>query len=207
MHDAKVVSQNAIKKVPTTAPKVAITFDDGPHPFTTLKLLASLKEKNAKATFFILGKNAEAYPELLHQISIDGHELGNHTYSHQRLTRLSQDGIRAELQHTNAIITNITGQTPHIVRPPDNGYNNTIVQLTQEMGYKFVLWSIDTRDWTNVSPATILERIEKTKPGDIILFHDGVVPSQTAAALPLVIDALHAKGYHLVTISELLQTP
>lgn len=205
IHDTQTVNCNTVKKVNINSTKVAITFDDGPHPTTTLQILNILKEKNAKATFFILGKNAESYPELVQQIYYDGHELGNHLYSHQRMTRLSQDGLKAELHHTDAIMFNITGQKPLLVRPPDNAYNAQIVSLTQEFGYKFILWSIDTRDWANVSIPSILREIEKVKPGDIILFHDGVTPSHTVEALAKAIDILQSKGFQLVTVSELLQ--
>lgn len=203
--DARNVHSNAIKKVSTALPLVAITFDDGPDPVITPQVLAILKEKNAKATFFMLGKHAEAYPELVQQIHAAGHEIGNHTYSHQRLTRLSQDGLKAELQHTETILFNITGENPRLVRPPDNAYNAKIVAQTQQCGYHFVLWSIDTRDWANVSPSAILRETDKAGAGDIILFHDGVTPSHIVEGLAKTIDLLQAKGYRLVTVSELMQ--
>jgi polysaccharide deacetylase family sporulation protein PdaB len=204
IQDTKTVGLNTIKKACVNAPKVAITFDDGPSPDSTAHVLALFKEKKAKATFFVLGKNAEAHPELLQQIHAEGHEIGNHAYSHQRLTRLSQEGIKAELHHTNAIIYNITRQKTTHMRPPDNAYNAELVNLTQQLGYNFILWSIDTRDWTNASVSSIIREIDKAKPGDIILFHDGVTPSHTMEALPKAIDLLQAKGFQLVTVSELL---
>lgn len=203
--DVKNVSNNALKKVPTALPQVAITFDDGPNPVITPQVLAVLKEKNAKATFFILGKNAETNPELVQQIHAAGHEIGNHTYSHQRMTRLSQDGLKAELQHTDTIIFNITGEKPRLMRPPDNAYNAKIVSQTQQCGYHFVLWSIDTRDWANVSPSSILRETDKAERGDIILFHDGVTPSHIVEGLAKTIDLLQAKGFQFVTVSELMQ--
>lgn len=205
IRDTQTVSCNTIKKVTVKSPVVAITFDDGPHPDITPQLLAILKAKKAKATFFILGKNAEAHPEVVQRISLEGHEIGNHTYSHQRMTRLSQDGLKAELLHTDTILYNITGQKPFLVRPPDNGYNADTVELSQQLGYKFILWSVDTRDWANVSEAAILREVDKAKPGDIILFHDGVLPSHTVKALPQAIDLLQGKGLQLVTVNELLR--
>jgi peptidoglycan-N-acetylglucosamine deacetylase len=206
LQDAEKINHATIKRVPTTTAKIALTFDDGPSPLTTLELLTILKNKNVKATFFILGKNGETYPELLQQISLDGHEIANHAYSHTRLAKLSEDDIRAELHRTDAIILNVTGQKTRFVRPPDNSYNNNVVDLVHLLGYSFVLWSVDTRDWSNVSTETILQKITKTQPGDIILFHDGVKPSKTVEALPAVIDALQAKGFELVTVGELLQS-
>lgn len=205
IQDSKTVNNNTIKKVRINSPKAAITFDDGPHPDTTLQILAILKEKNVKATFFILGKNAESYPELVQRIHHDGHEIGNHMYSHQRMTRLSQEGLKAELHRTAAIVSNITGENTTLIRPPDNSYNAEIVNLTQQMGYDFILWSVDTRDWTNASVSSILREINKTKPGDIILFHDGVAPSHTLEALPKAIDLLQSKNMQLVTVGELLE--
>lgn len=204
VNDTKSINQNTLKKVPTTLPQIAITFDDGPHPVITPQILAILKEKNAKGTFFILGRHAEANPELIKQIASEGHEIGNHTYSHQRMTRLSHEGIQAELQHTDTILFNITGQRTKLVRPPDNGYNAGIVSLLKQCGFYFVLWSVDTRDWTNAPSSAILQQISKAGPGDIILFHDGVTPSHVVEALTQTIDVLQAKGYQLVTVSELL---
>lgn len=204
IQDAQKTPPTAIKKV-SSPNKVSLTFDDGPSPLTTPELLAILQSKNVKATFFILGKNAQTYPELLQQISLAGHEIGNHGYSHARLARLSDDDIEAELLRTDAIIVNITGQKARFVRPPDNSYNNNVVNFVHQLGYTFILWSIDTRDWTNASEGNIMNKIAKVQAGDIILFHDGVVPSKTVAALPLVIDTLHEKGFELVTIGELLQ--
>lgn len=204
IQDTKTLSCNTIKKAYVNSPKVAITFDDGPQVPFTVHTLAILKEKKARATFFVLGKNVEAHPELLQQIHAEGHEIGNHTYSHQRLTRLSPEGIKAELHHTDTIIFNITGRHTTLVRPPDNAYKAEIISLTQQLGYNFILWSIDTRDWANVSVPAILREIDKAKPGDIILFHDGVTPSHIIEALPKAIDLLQAKGFQLVTVSELL---
>jgi peptidoglycan-N-acetylglucosamine deacetylase len=202
----RVTQQTTIKKVHTKAPKVAITFDDGPNPASTPQILAILETKQAKATFFILGKNGEAYPELLQQMSQQGHEIGNHAYSHQRLTRLSPDGIKAEFNRTDFIITNITGQKPLSVRPPDNAYNNDIISIANELNYTFVLWSIDTRDWTNIPTSTIISKASQAQPGDIILLHDGVKPSHTIEALPGIIDVLQAKGYQLVTLENLFDS-
>lgn len=203
--DVENANNNVVKKISTALPQVAITFDDGPNPVITPQVLTVLKEKNAKATFFLLGKNAESYPELVQQIYAAGHEIGNHTYSHQRMTRLSQDGLKAELQHTDAILFNITGEKPRLVRPPDNAYNAKIVSQAQQCGYQFILWSIDTRDWANVSSASILRETNKTGRGDIILFHDGVMPSHTVEGLAKTIDLLQAKGFEFVTVSELMR--
>jgi len=206
IRDAQKINHTTIKSISTTTNKIALTFDDGPSPLTTLELLTILKAKNAKATFFILGKNGETYPDLLEQIGADGHEIANHAYSHARLARLSDDDIKSEMNRTDALILNVTGQKAHLIRPPDNSYNNNVVNIAHQLGYTFVLWSVDTKDWTNVSTETILKRVANVQPGDIILFHDGVKPSKTVAALPTVIDVLQAKGLDLVTVTELLQS-
>lgn len=203
-----LISKNAdhrvIKKIQTDAPKVALTFDDGPHPCTTLKILSILQQKQVKATFFVLGEKAESYPKLIEQINKDGHELSNHGYSHAYFSNLSEAKLKQEILATEKLIANISGKKPVLLRPPGNYYNSRSVAVANELGYIFVLWSIDTRDWSNVSVNDILHEVEKARPGDIILLHDGRVRSKTVEALPIIIDTLQSKGYQLVTLSDLL---
>lgn len=193
-----------IKKFETDTPKVAITFDDGPHPLTTMQILAILRQKKVKATFFVLGENAEAYPKIVKQIHDEGHELSNHGYSHTFFSTLSEAKYKKEILNTENIVSNIIGTKPVLLRPPGGHYNNRSLAVAEEMGYLMVLWSIDTRDWANVSVSNMLHTIEKARPGDIILLHDTRARNHTIEALPFIIDMLQSKGYQLVTLSDLI---
>ncbi len=188
---------------------VALTFDDGPHPIYTEKILSILKENNAKATFFVIGKNAESYPELVLAEFNDGHEIGNHTYSHPDMKKLSVESIIEEIEKTQDIVYDITGKKPEIFRSPCGVYSDELVEAIENIGCKPILWSWrqDTKDWTLPSVKSIVKTVtENIQDGDIILFHDyNKKGSPTPEALEIILPKLAEKGYSFITVSELLK--
>jgi peptidoglycan-N-acetylglucosamine deacetylase len=190
--------------VHVSGPYVAMTFDDGPNPTLTPKLLDILAQRKMKATFFVLGENAERYPEILKRAVAEGHEIGNHTWSHPNLATSSEDTVRSQLQRTDDLIRQIIGFRPRIMRPPYGALTSKQRQWVHEQfGYDVILWEVDPLDWKEPGPAIVARRIiSQTKPGFIILSHD--IHAQTIAAMPQTFDALLAKGFKFVTVSELL---
>ena len=198
-------ANRVIRKIPTTHKVIALTVDDGPHYKTTPELLAVLREKQVKATFFILGANAEAHPDIVAQAVADGHEIASHAYSHKRLNKLTQAEVAAEFDRFETIISPVAPK-PVFFRPPDGAYNDAIVKLARERGYTTVLWSIDTGDWRRPPAGQVVETAVKNAiPGGIILMHDGQYPLPTPQAAALIIDQLRSRGYQFVTMSELMQ--
>ena len=195
----------AIRSVPTSQKVVALTFDDGPIDNTTSEILKILKEKNIKATFFVIGEQVKQFPMLVREEIADGHEVGSHTYSHPNLTKLRKNQLEEELDKTEQIILTVAPK-PILFRPPEGFYNDTIIQLARNNGYLTVLWSIDTKDWRSPPVGDIVNSVLKNiKPGSIILLHDGRDPSPTPEAVEFIIDSLQALGYEFVTVSQLLQ--
>lgn len=188
--------------------KIALTFDDGPHPKYTAEILSILAEYNVKATFFQVGQNIANYPSLARQVRSEGHEIGNHTYSHPKLATLADLALARELEQTADTLQAITGGTPHLFRPPEGVISKQILSLAAQLEYQPVLWSIDTRDWAHTPTPNIVRHVLDTvQDGDIILFHDYVVgDSPTPAALRQLLPALLARGFQPVTISELLES-
>jgi cellulose synthase/poly-beta-1,6-N-acetylglucosamine synthase-like glycosyltransferase/peptidoglycan/xylan/chitin deacetylase (PgdA/CDA1 family)/spore germination protein YaaH len=197
--------------------KVAITFDDGPDPEWTPRVLDLLKARGLKATFFLLGVNAEDHPALVRRIVAEGHEIGNHTYSHRNMAEMPPWRWRLELDATERLIETITGRSTSLFRPPyDADVTPTdIAQLAplrfaeHELGYSVVLESIDPQDWARPGADTIVQRVkEQRRSGNIILLHDaGGDRSQTLAALPRILDWLAERGDQVVSLSELLNIP
>jgi len=194
---------------------VAITFDDGPNPLYTPRILDILKEKDVKATFFAVGLHVKKYPDIAERIVAEGHDIGNHTYTHKDLVPATRRMILAQLHKTDQIIRRVTGTSTKLFRPPRGIYGSAARRLlVDEEGYRLILWSVSSIDWRRVSPRSILRRIARhTRPGSILLFHDsgalirreGGSRENTVEALPMVIDYLRAKGYEMVTISEMLE--
>jgi len=194
-----------IKNVHTSRKVVALTFDDGPLNDTTPEILDILKEKNVKATFFVVGERVKRFPMLVQQEIEAGHEVGAHTYSHPNLTKLSKDQLEEEMDKTEKVISTVAPK-PHLFRPPGGAYNDAIIKLTRDKGYRVILWSIDTQDWRSPPVGDIVNSVLKNiKPGSIILLHDGKSPSPTPEAVKFIIDDLRSLGYEFVTASELLQ--
>lgn len=182
---------------------VAITFDDGPHPAYTPQLLNILKKNKAKATFFVVGMMAEQFPDLVRDEIAAGHSVGNHTYHHVNLTRIPPVYVAAELKACGQILQAITGQAPHLFRPPGGDYNDAIASTAENLGYTTVLWTDDPGDYASPGQKVIDDRtIQRLSNGGIILIHDGV--QQTIDLLPSLIKQLRAKGFELVTIDEMM---
>ena len=186
---------------------IALTFDDGPHIKYTLEILDILKENNATATFFVIGENARDHPELVKSLVDAGCEIGNHTWSHAFLDKLSEDDIREELDKAHTLITELVGKPPTVFRAPGGRINDTVLKVADEFGYTSVLWSKDTRDWSCPSvDYVIATATENSKIGDIILFHDyNAKNSPTPEALRILLPKLIRDGYTPVTVSELLK--
>lgn len=183
---------------------IALTFDDGPHATLTPKLLDILKEKGVKATFYVLGQCVAANPEVLQRAAAEGHEIGNHSYDHKAFTKVGAAGVASEVNQTNAAIESLTGKKPATVRPPYGSTNTAITKrLNEEFGLKVVMWDVDPLDWKYRSSSRVTSEILKnTKAGSIVLSHD--IHPTTVAAMPDAIDGLLAKGFKLVTVSELI---
>ena len=194
-------------EIDTEEKVVALTFDDGPHPKFTAEILDILAKHNAKATFFVIGENAEKNPELILRQYSEGHEIANHTFTHPLKTTLSK--LEIELKQTDDLIFSITGYHPELFRPVEGQYTDQMIQSVVKKGYRVVMWSWhqDTEDWK--SPG--VHRIEKTvlkgvEPGNIILFHDGGGNrSQTVKALDNIVEKLQERGYEFVTVSDLIK--
>lgn len=179
--------------------KVAITFDDGPHPKYTQAILDILKAHHAKATFFVLGSRVDFYPEITKRIVKEGHEIGNHTWDHKDLTTLSPEAINEELEKTNHAVKNATGIEPQIMRPPYGSSNN---QIESRLELPSILWTVDTLDWKTHDPNAILTIVKKeTKVGSIVLMHD--IHKTSVDSLNDILIFLQNQGYEFVTVSEL----
>jgi peptidoglycan/xylan/chitin deacetylase (PgdA/CDA1 family) len=195
------ITYSAVK---VNGPYVAMTFDDGPHATLTPKLLDLLARKKIKATFFVLGENAQRHPEILTRAVAEGHEIGNHSWSHPNLAKLSNEALRSQLQRTDDVIAQAIGSHPKIMRPPYGELTPKQRQWVNSVfGYKVILWDVDPLDWKEPGPSIVAQRIiRETKHGSIMLSHD--IHAQTIAAMPETFDALLAKGFRFVTVSELL---
>lgn len=201
----EIDNAQTISRVSTTHKVVAITIDDGPNYKATPEILAVLKEKQVKATFFVLGENAEHLPKILAQEVADGHEIGIHTYSHPTLPKLGPTKIEEEFSKAEKVIAT-TAPKPTLFRPPGGLYNHQVIKTAHQKGYTVVLWSIDPRDWSCPPSQKVVETVvNNIKPGSIILLHDGQYPLPTPQALGIIIDRLREQGYEFVTVSELLQ--
>jgi peptidoglycan/xylan/chitin deacetylase (PgdA/CDA1 family) len=183
---------------------IALTFDDGPHPKLTPKLLALLAARHIKVTFFLIGENVQSHPEIAKEEIAEGHEVGNHSWSHPNLRKLPEDKVRSEMQRTDDVIKAAIGRSPTLMRPPYGELSATQgLWINKEFGYKIIRWDVDPLDWKDPGPSVVAARIlSQTRPGSIILSHD--IHAGTVAAMPIVIDTLLAKGYKFVTVPELL---
>lgn len=178
---------------------VALTFDDGPSAITTPQVLDILERYKIKSTFYLVGKNISGNESLLKRMKKAGHEIGNHSWDHQDLTKLSPEQVKAEIDDTSAAVKDVLGQGTKTMRPP-YGATNDIVRSCLELPP--VMWTVDTYDWQNKNPSTILENIKNAlQPGSVILMHD--IHQTTVDALIPVLDYLVSQGYKFVTISEL----
>lgn len=180
--------------------KIALTFDDGPHPFYTEQLLDGLRERGVKVTFFVTGEHASLHPEVIRRMQEEGHLVGNHTYSHMQLRKDNREEFKQELVQTNEVIRDITGEETMFVRPPYGSWDKS---FEKELNMFPVLWTVDPLDWCSQNVSCVTGRIVgHVKENDIILMHDYYESTVTAALQ--VVDALQAEGYTFVTVDEIL---
>jgi peptidoglycan/xylan/chitin deacetylase (PgdA/CDA1 family) len=181
-----------------------MTFDDGPHATNTPKLLDLAAKRHIKLTFFVLGECVQQNPAVLQREVAEGHEIGNHSWSHPNLAKLSDEAVRSQLRRTEDIIVKTAGVKPKLMRPPYGELTKRQrVWVNHDFGYKVILWDVDPLDWKRPGPSVVARRIiAGARPGSIILSHD--IHPPTIEAMPQVFDALLAKGFKFVTVSELL---
>ena len=187
--------------------KIALTFDDGPHPQYTPLILDILREYNVHATFFLIGENAERNPELVRRILREGHEIGNHTYLHKNLKEHTSGGIYEEIAMAEEAILRIADQRTKLLRPPGGLYDKQVCETAHRLDYDIILWTVDTFDWKHPAPEEIIQTVESNvQCGDIILCHDfiGGAPSPTPDAIRKIIPDLLRRGYEFVSVSELI---
>ncbi|MED3993747.1 polysaccharide deacetylase family protein [Peribacillus frigoritolerans] len=187
--------------------RIALTFDDGPEDIYTPQILDILRQKGVKATFFVVGKQAREYPELLKQIYREGHAIGNHTWDHSHLPDLTNQQLIENVQFTTAEIEKITGLKTDLFRPPYGEIQDQQVALLNNRGYRSIMWTADTMDWSGVSAEDIQSRVKQNaSPGVIVLQHNYHASGkfETVKALPQIIDQLRAQGYEFVTVPTLL---
>lgn len=185
---------------------IAVTFDDGPHAEFTPRLLDTLKERNIKATFFMVGRNAAAYPHIVKRMQEEGHEVANHTWAHPLLTGYGAEGVKSQLRRTHDAIEKACGTAPILYRPPYGGARLTQRRsIMEEFGYPTILWDVDPLDWQSPrSVQKVYDRVlSMTKPGSIVLLHD--IHETTVNAMPATLDVLIERGYKMVTVTQLIQ--
>lgn len=198
---------------PADEPLVALTFDDGPNDPATSRILDVLAAKGVHATFFVVGANAEVYPDTLRRAVTEGHAIGNHSYRHDK--RDTRGDLRyRELARTQDAVASIAGVRPAVYRSPGGYHTPWQLRAVRRAGLTTVHWDVQTRDWERPDPETIVDRVlGHVRPGAIVLMHDGDDTNHgtdrtlTVEALPLLIDALRARGYRFVTVPELLGIP
>ncbi len=197
-------SKFGFSSVRVDGPYIAMTFDDGPHVTNTPRLLDMVKQRHIKLTFFELGERITQDPEILKRIVAEGHELGNHSWSHPDFARMSDTAVRSELQRTQEAFQEAVGFKPTLMRPPYGAITKAQRDwIHREFGFKIILWDVDPLDWKRPGPDVVARRIiSGARPGSIILSHD--IHKPTIDAMPQVFDTLLAKGFKFVTVSELL---
>ena len=186
-------------------PYIAMTFDDGPSETLTPKLLDLLAAHHIKATFFVIGENVAEHSEIVTRAAREGHEIGNHSWSHPNFGKMSDDSVRSQLRRTDDAIRSATGSRPTLMRPPYGSITPREKHwIHDEFGYRVILWDVDPLDWKRPGPPVVRNRILKeTQPGSIVLSHD--IHPGTIEAMPSTLDALEAKGFKFVTVSELIR--
>ena len=210
---AVLTRRGTIYRVRTDEKRIALTFDDGPSPQWTPRILDALKEAGVKATFFMVGHHVREYPQIARRVVEEGHTIGNHGYAHSVMFYYTPAEIEEEIKYTEMVIKEATGVTTKYFRPPKAWLRKSIKNKVEDMGYKTVLWSLNSKDWVQFDHRLIVKILKRmVKSGDILLFHDsgnvfsreGGNRRQTVAAIPLLARVLVDKGFTFVTIDELL---
>lgn len=203
-YNTALTTSPAIKNTPdsnsTEVRRIALTFDDGPHPVYTEELLDALKERGVTATFFVTGEHAQLHPDIIKRMHDEGHLIGNHTYSHIQLTSSNKDTFQNELIQTNKILYDITGDEVQYVRPP---YGSWDKKIETELNMFPVLWNVDPLDWCTSNADRVANAvIKKVSDNDIVLMHDYYDSSVDAAIM--IVDELKRQGYEFVTVDKIL---
>lgn len=210
---AVLTRSGTIYRVRTSQKRVALTFDDGPSPIWTPKILDELKKTDVKATFFMIGHHVKVYPEVARRVVAEGHEIGNHGYAHTVILYYTPAEIEEEIKYTEYVIKDITGYTTKYFRPPKAWMPQAIKEKIKAMGYEAILWSLNSKDWVSFNHKLMVRYLVRhVKSGDIILFHDsgdvfkaeGGDRLQTVLTIEPLVRELRTKGFEFVTIKELL---
>ena len=210
---AVLTRAGTIFRVPTNKQYVALTFDDGPSPVWTPLILDELKKANIRATFFMIGHHVQKYPKIARRVVSEGHEIGNHGYAHTVILYYTPTEVEEEIKYTEHVIREITGATTKIFRPPKAWMQHAVKDKIFSMGYKVVLWSLNSKDWVMFHYKSIVNFISaRVKNGDILLFHDsgnifsieGGDRMQTVKSIGLLAKTLRSKGFEFVTVGELI---
>lgn len=202
--EKQAASSLTFNSVHVDGPYIAMTFDDGPSEKLTPKLLDLLAAHHMKVTFFVVGQCVAEHPDIVKRAAREGHEIANHSWSHPDLGKMSDEGVRRELQKTDDAIKAAIGTRPTLLRPP---YGSITARqknwINAEFGYRTIIWDVDPLDWKRPGPSVVRDRIvRETRPGSIILSHD--IHPPTIEAMPETFDELEAKGFKFVTVSELI---
>jgi peptidoglycan-N-acetylglucosamine deacetylase len=198
------VKGRSYEKVKVGEPYVAFTFDDGPHPENTPRLLDVLAARGVRATFYVIGEPVTRYPDVVRRAIAEGHEIGSHTWSHRFLTTQTSHSIARELKSTHEAIEEAIGVPPSALRPPFGAVTEDMSRwIDYQFGYPTVLWSVSAQDWEDPGSKEIADRlVSRTTPGSIVLNHDIYAP--TVDAMPATLDRLTERGFRFVTVSELI---
>ena len=183
---------------------IAMTFDDGPHPQNTPRLLDMLRARNIKATFFVIGRSVEVYPHVVRRTVAEGHEIGNHSQTHRLLSKLGDSEVRSEMSRCHQAVAKAAGVQMRVMRPPYGGLlQRQREMIHSEFGYPTILWSVDPLDWKRPGPSVVTSRIlSGTTAGAIVLAHD--LHASTVDAMPATFDGLLKRGFKFVTVSQLI---
>ena len=210
---AVLVRRGTVYRVPESQKLVAITFDDGPSPVWTPKILDALQKAGVKATFFMIGEHVLKYPEIAQRVIKEGHEIGNHSFDHHVLIYYTMDELEKEINSGEEAIRKVTGVTTLYFRPPKAWLTAAEKKKLKEMGYEVILWSLNSKDWVTFDDKYIIRYLVRhVRPGDIILFHDsggvfnteGGSRHETVLTIGKLVEKLEDRGYKFVTISQLL---
>jgi len=210
---ALLARRGTVFRVKTDKKHIVLTFDDGPSPVWTSQILDELKKENIKAMFFMIGYHVQKYPDIARRVAEAGHTIGNHGYAHSVMLYYTPAEIEEEIKYTEHVIHKYTGQTTKYFRPPKAWLRNTIKDKIEAMGYRTILWSLNSKDWVAFNHKSIVRYISKNiKNGDILLFHDsGNIVSteggnrrQTVKSISLLARMLRDRGFEFVTIEEIL---
>jgi peptidoglycan/xylan/chitin deacetylase (PgdA/CDA1 family) len=206
-NDIVTTDSATITAVNTPSPVVAMTFDDGPHPTNTPRLLDMLRERGIRATFYLIGNRVVQYPNIARRISEEGHEIGNHSWSHPFLNRLGASAVTREIDQTTDAIFQVTGRPPVTFRPPYGAFTRSQrAELHAARTLPTILWSVDPQDWRRPGANVVANRIlQHAHQGSIILSHD--IHRGTIDAMPQTLDGLTARGLQFVTVSQMIGWP